>query len=602
MIYDDKNADFDRAVKFVNQTNRNFFLTGKAGTGKTTFLKYIKANSTKNMVVVAPTGVAAVNAGGVTIHSFFQLPFAYFLPTSDFYHEGSSGKFLSAENLTGRIKFNPVKRKLIEALDTIIIDEVSMVRADMIDAMDVILRHLRKNPFQPFGGVQMVFIGDLFQLPPILENDSMNIYYEYYPSPFFFDACVLKDQPPLYIELEKIYRQNDDEFISILNNIRNNSVSSYDLQKLNDRLVPDFHPGPEDNYITLTTHNYRAEAMNNRALAALPGDCYEFTGEISGDFNNNILPTDFILKLKPGAQVMFIKNDTGELRRFYNGKLGTITRISDKKIFVKPAGETDDIQVDREVWKNIRYTLHPENGKITEEETGSYSQYPLRLAWSITIHKSQGLSFEKAIIDAGSSFAPGQVYVALSRLTSLSGMILKTSIHERGILTDEKAVLFCEKSKYQENLDKVLIEEQSIYLSDYHSRKLDPYPIIKDADELHIALLKKRGVEYMEASGHLQELLIVLTEFRGVYKNLFERERINTPSFNLPGNTDEDSCNYFYKRIEKIFSDLEKSAAKEEIQYALLKKLNNTNKKLQNFLKDFNTGIKIKSETGAGLN
>lgn len=599
MIYDASNRAFSCAVKFVNQTNRNIFLTGKAGTGKTTFLKYIRAHTTKNMVVLAPTGVAAVNAGGVTIHSFFQLPFAYFLPSEDFYEYGYSGKFLSVQNLLARIKFNPVKRKLIEALDTIIIDEVSMVRADMIDAIDHLLRHIKREYDRPFGGVQMVFIGDLFQLPPVLENESLDLYHEFYPSPFFFDSNILRDEPPLYIELNHIYRQNDDEFIRILNNIRNNAVDYHDLRMLNDRLVTDFHPGPEDNYITLTTHNYRADAMNSRALAALPGEYHEFTGEIKGDFNNKNLPAEYTLRLKPGAQVMFIKNDVGELRRYFNGKIGTVTRIADKKIYVKPAGEKEEIQVEREVWKNIRYALNPENGKIIEEETGSFSQYPLRLAWSITIHKSQGLTFEKAIIDAGSSFAPGQVYVALSRLTSLDGLILKTPIHESAILTDEKAAAYCNKAGRYQHLEAILKEEQGNFLANYHSKKLDPLPLMRDINELHVAVMKKKGKESAEAAQYLQELMMALSSFQEVYKTLFSNRPVKSVlSLNMPS---DESAFYYFKKIEHLSKDIRLVMEKEELQFALLKKLKNIHKKLSNFLTDLETGMKIKLESNAAF-
>lgn len=601
MIYDNQNAEFAIAVKFVNHTNASFFLTGKAGTGKTTFLKFVKQNSTKNSIVVAPTGVAAVNAGGVTIHSFFQLPFAYYLPQADFFSHRNNDKFITTEGLLNRIKFNPLKKKLIEALDTIIVDEVSMVRADMIDAMDTILRHVRKRPHQPFGGIQMVFIGDLFQLPPILETDCIRTYYEHYRSPFFFDSLALKENSLLSIELLKIYRQRDNDFIEILNNIRHNTVQPEHLEVINARLSEDFIPDPEDPYITLTTHNYRADVMNNRALAGLPTESHVFAGTLTGDYNSKNLPADLQLKLKEGAQVMFIKNDSGEQRKYYNGKLGTVTRIHNGNIYVKPGGEQEEMKVEKEVWTNIRYVLQPETGKIKEEVTGSYTQYPLRLAWSITIHKSQGLTFEKAIIDAGNAFAPGQVYVALSRLTGLNGLILKTEVLPSGILTDERVVAFGESATGKADLQIILKEQQEEYFKEYHLRKLNPAGIMKEASAFNTVLLKKKDAFSRQLVFILYDILAVLSEIKQSYKVLFGSDHTHN-NLNLPESAVEDTLNYYKERITTLTNDLKAIGNLHKVPVSVNKKYLLLIQMMENYCQCIEMGIKIKTEGAIQFN
>ena len=437
---DENNAIFQLAADFINQTSEHVFLTGKAGTGKTTFLKYIRKNTYKNAIVAARTGVAAINAGGVTLHSLFQLPFEPYLP--------------GVSNPLKKIffRFSKQKIELLRQLELLIIDEVSMLRADVLDCIDEILRRIRRNT-RPFGGIQVLYIGDMFQLPPVAKTEDWELLETYYESTFFFHARAIRQTEPVYLELKTVYRQGDPVFVDLLNRIRNNMATPDDLYELNKRYNPSFRPKEEENYIILTTHNYRSDAINQRRLEELPSEERIFSGAVDGDFPDYALPTDMELHLKTGAQVMFIRNDAEG--RFFNGKIATITRIVADQIYVYLPDLNEEILVQKEEWENMRYSLNKESSKIEEEKLGSFTQYPLRLAWAITIHKSQGLTFEKAIIDAGASFAAGQTYVALSRCTSLDGIVLFSKIRPNCILTDDHAIRFSQTEKDENELHKL---------------------------------------------------------------------------------------------------------------------------------------------------
>lgn len=460
MNHDIQNANFKLADELVNYTSQNIFITGKAGTGKTTFLKHIRNTTSKNIAVVAPTGVAAINAGGVTMHSFFLLPFEPFLPV-----RGSwNASFANQSNLFGKVKLSKAKRDVLEQLELLIIDEISMVRCDKLDATDAILRYVRKNNL-PFGGVQMVFIGDMFQLPPVAKEDEWALLKEHYESPFFFHSKVIQQHPPLHIELQKIYRQKEQQFIDLLNNIRNNTMSVFDFELLASRYDPDFQPAAEENYITISTHNYKADNINSAELQKLPGKAFTYYGTVEGEFNENNYPTELQLVLKTGAQVMFIKNDTGENRKYYNGKLAKVVRLTNESITVITNDTDIEIELEREEWENIRYHFNTEKDALEEEVIGRFKQFPIRLAWAITIHKSQGLTFEKVIIDAGQSFAAGQVYVALSRCTTLDGMVLLSAIRSNVINTDERILDFSGNADSTDHLQQILQQEKDAYLS-----------------------------------------------------------------------------------------------------------------------------------------
>ena len=442
-IPDTQNALFLLAGELVNETGRTLFLTGKAGTGKTTFLKYIREHCPKQIAVVAPTGVAAIQAGGVTIHSFFQVPPGVFLPVPQLSGQtDGSQEVHSRQSLLAKLRYNRDKRKLMQQLELLVIDEISMVRADLLDAIDTILRAVRRRQLEPFGGVQLLFIGDLYQLPPVVKDNDWALLSAHYNSPFFFDSQVLLENLPLYIEFDKVYRQRDASFVALLNQVRNNCLDAEGYRLLESRFQPGFSQQEDKGYILLTSHNDQARVINNRNLQELPGALQSYTAVVEGSFPDNAFPAESELLLKIGAQVMFIRNDSTEKgKRFFNGKMGIVQQLEKDRVWVRTE-EGTLLEVEREKWKNIRYTVHTETEKLEEEELGSFSQFPLRLAWAITIHKSQGLTFEKAIIDAGEAFAPGQVYVALSRCSSLEGLVLKSRLKPKSLLTDPRVSAF----------------------------------------------------------------------------------------------------------------------------------------------------------------
>ena len=418
----EKNSELRHAWDFVEHTGISIFLTGKAGTGKTTFLRTLKEKSSKRSIIVAPTGVAAINAGGMTIHSFFQLPLSPFVPEANF---------------KNRFDYSKEKRKIIRTLDLLIIDEISMVRSDVLDAIDSVLRRFREHE-KPFGGVQLLMIGDLQQLTPVVTPEDEVILQRYYDTSYFFGSKALRSISYVTIELTHVYRQQDEEFITLLNNIREGQVSETDLKKLNERFNPNFEPEVGSDYIRLTTHNKMAESYNEVQLHNLPSKACTFIAEADGNFPEYNYPADFKLTLKRGAQVMFIRNDNNG--RYYNGRIGHVTHIDNEKILVLCPGDDKEIEVQQETWENTKYSLNEKTKQIEAEVQGTFKQYPLRLAWAITIHKSQGLTFEHAIIDAQSSFAAGQVYVALSRCKTLEGLILASPISSSAIINDNQVM------------------------------------------------------------------------------------------------------------------------------------------------------------------
>lgn len=416
------NHELQTAWDFVENTGRSIFLTGKAGTGKTTFLKTIVEKSRKRPIVVAPTGVAAINAGGVTIHSFFQLPFSPYVPGA---------------KVESKFDFGREKRKIIASIDLLIIDEISMVRADLLDAIDTVLRRFR-NHYQPFGGVQLLMIGDLAQLTPVMTPEDERILKPYYDTPYFFGSKALQQIDYVTIQLEHVYRQQDLSFIGILNQVRNGHPTEETMMRLNTRCKPAFIPSPEEPYIRLTTHNQLANYYNETELQKLRGRTFQFHAEIKGTFPEYSYPTAETLVLKEGAQVMFIKNDTSGEHLYYNGRIGRVVHVDKQQILVLCEGDAEAIEVEPMEWENTRYTLNEETREIETDIQGTFKQYPLRLAWAITIHKSQGLTFDRAIIDANQSFAPGQVYVALSRCRTLEGLVLATPLEARAIINDSR--------------------------------------------------------------------------------------------------------------------------------------------------------------------
>ena len=464
MSLDTTNKYFTLASDLVNYTSKNIFLTGKAGTGKTTFLKHIRQTCAKEMAIIAPTGVAAINAGGSTMHSFFQLPFTPFIPGH--FSESGNQEVNNTHTLISKLKINNDKRKLFQALELLIIDEISMVRCDMIDAIDIVLKHYRNSP-APFGGVQVLFIGDMYQLPPVIPEQEWSMLSQYYKSPYFFSSQVISVNEPLFISFEKIYRQNDEKFIELLNAVRNNDLDESHMKCL-DALFKPHHVNDKNNQaIVLTTHNSNADSINENELQHLRTPSYQFKAKIEGEFYEKYFPAEELLILKPGAQVMFIKNDTEKIRRYFNGKIGIVKSIEEDKIIVACDAGENVIEVKKEKWENIRYNLNHSTKQIDEDIVGSFTQYPLKLAWAITIHKSQGLTFEKAIIDAGAAFSPGQVYVALSRCTQMEGLILKSKINYNSLKTDQRIL------EFSRNVSSLLqIESQLTVAKADHQRKI----------------------------------------------------------------------------------------------------------------------------------
>ncbi len=543
---------FDLAYRFATQTNLNIFLTGKAGTGKTTFLRYLRQSNCKNMVVAAPTGVAAINAGGVTLHSLFQLPFAPFVPSKNSNNEQA----VNAHSLVSQIHYNKDKLDLLRKLELLIIDEASMVACHTVDAIDTLLRSVRRRYNEPFGGIQVLFIGDLHQLPPVVKRDEWEFLKNYYSSVFFFDSMVLKEYVPVMIELKEIFRQQDNTFIEILNGVRNDNLTPENLTVLSSRLRRNFVAEDKQGYITLTTHNYQADAINKEKLNALQGNRHTYRAIVDGTFPEHSYPADEELELKKGAQVMFLKNDTEE-RKYFNGKIGTVTALENDSIRVKCKGENEEIKVKKHEWRNINYTLNPETRQVVEEESGSFHQYPLRLAWAITIHKSQGLTFDKLIIDAENAFANGQVYVALSRCTSLEGLVLTTPVNQRFMGAHQNLKAWTEKTRDEKNLEQTFAKAKQTFIQkelqgtftwknwDYEMRNLN------EAMQKNRESISSECFTWLENLAKEQKVIDdVATKFRDYMAGMFNQGREVEADTALQKRI-KDAANYFSAEISK---------------------------------------------------
>lgn len=540
-----QNSQLDLAFNFVQYTDKNIFLTGKAGTGKTTFLHQLKKTSLKRMAVVAPTGVAAINAGGVTINSFFQLPFGPYIP----------GNTAKAEHK----RFSKEKINLIKSLDLLVIDEISMVRADTLDHIDEVLRRFKDHK-KPFGGVQLLMIGDLHQLSPVVKDEDWIILKSYYPNLFFFSSRALTATEPVSIELKHIYRQVDSNFIDLLNSVRQNQIDENVLKKLNQRYIPNFNPSDEEGYITLTTHNKSAQEINEGKLKELSSPLYRFNAVVQDDFPEYSYPTVAELELKKGAQVMFVKNDPSRERLFFNGKIGIVTSISDEQIRVKCPGDLSEIIVNPLEWTNIKYELDVQTKEVREKIIGTFTQFPLKLAWAITIHKSQGLTFEKAVIDANLAFAHGQVYVALSRCKSFEGMVLRSPISFNSVKTDGTISEYTRNAKDNEPGEQQLIasriafQQSLIYeLFNFNTLKTHYFHLKKLSEDHHTIL----DPAMTESLNHMRivaekEIYEVADNFKKQLASYFSENILPEDNTELQNRVKKAST-YFNEKINSVF-------------------------------------------------
>lgn len=559
-----ENTKLQLAYDFVQYTNRNVFLTGKAGTGKTTFLTRLREITPKRLIVLAPTGVAAINAGGSTIHSFFQIPFGPYVQGYDFVNGGQN-----------KFKFSKVKIDIIRTLDLLIIDEISMVRADLLDAIDFVLRHYRGCQL-PFGGVQLLMIGDLNQLAPVVKNDEWDVLRNFYSSMYFFGSNALQQTNYVTIELDKIYRQNSQDFIDILNKVRDNKADRQTFEALNQRYIPNFQPKDKDGYITLTTHNYQANDINQSQLKKLKAKLKKYDAIIEGNFSESMYPADFTLELKEGAQVMFIKNDTSIDKLYYNGKIGRIINIEDDIIYVQCKDDNEVIATQPVKWENIVYRINETTKQIEEKVDGTFSQYPLKLAWAITIHKSQGLTFDKVVIDAAQAFSPGQVYVALSRCRTLEGVVLMSQIGDGCIFADQQVNRFNQQQSQVVLNDAVLNESKLHYEYDLITNLFDFKEIAQLLDRCYNHLSRHSKI----LLGNPAEKVATLQEnFALAIEKVSEKFAVQIKQLLAESNVEQNKllqeriskgCVYFIGKIEELivapFDSLSISTDNAEVQ------------------------------------
>lgn len=558
----ENNTELRNAWDFVEHTGISIFLTGKAGTGKTTFLRTIQQRSTKRMIVVAPTGVAAINANGVTIHSFFQLPLSPFVPES---------------TVKPRFEYSKQKRQIMRTLDLLIIDEISMVRADILDAIDSILRRFREHN-KPFGGVQLLMIGDLQQLTPIVRPDEEKLLSRYYNTPYFFDSKALQSTQYVTIELTKVFRQQDKVFIDILNHFRDGHVSDEDFDILNKRYQPNFTPDENSDYIHLTTHNRIADNINDRQLEQIKEQAYKFCARVEGQFPENSYPADYELTLKCGAQVMFIHNDRFE--RYYNGKIGRITYIDNERIEVSCPNENEKIEVEPQTWENTRYTLNETTKQIEGEVLGTFTQYPLRLAWAITIHKSQGLTFEHAIIDAQQAFASGQVYVALSRCRTLEGLVLASTLNRNAVINDARVDSYIAQQNIRaaESIKNLPLLKEEYYrmmllelfnFSEIYNAESALFRTLVEHFHKHTKLIALHQATVSELK---EKVLDISTKWTQYIKGISIVELHNKEFLDRI----KSSAQYFYNELSKIFADqIEQTKGIESKNKEAIKRIDN---------------------------
>jgi len=547
-------------LRFINQTHRSVFLTGKAGTGKTTLLREIIQTTHKNTVVVAPTGIAALNAGGVTIHSMFQLPFGGFIPDNSSPQFSENTKFETKATLRRHFKMSGLKKSVIRNMELLIIDEVSMLRADLLDAMDYMMQTIRKKNIA-FGGVQVLYIGDLLQLPPVIRDEEWRTLKTYYKGKFFFHSHVVQQNPPLYIELSKIFRQTDDTFISVLNNLRNNEISQQDIQTLNQYVKPDFDLKTNKGFITLTTHNNKADTMNAQALEDLDGKLATYKPEITGDFPEKIFPVEEQLQLKVGAQIMFVKNDLSFDKHYFNGKMGVIKSLSSQEILVHFPEENKTIEVEKYEWQNIRYKVDETTKEIEEEVLGSFVHYPIKLAWAITVHKSQGLTFDKAALDVSQVFLPGQAYVALSRLRSLEGLILFSPLRMNGISNDQDVMDYSLNKASDSFLENALHFETKNFIHNYLINTFDWSDLAQEwrnhkfsyNEKSEISEKSKHALWAKKQTDVIEQLLDPSKKFISQLNKLFYPETVD---LNHVAERIQAAFSYFFKPMDDLVFEI----------------------------------------------